>query len=166
MIYNLITYLSTIVYNVLKMYRLGILDTISFLSEMGLLPESTTKEITSLTLTSSNELPQVTIDDFIIPSSIPSSYHNDNDNTSLHTTRYSKDFIEMNLIGKGGFGVVFHARHKLDNKDYAIKKVEIYICTLLYIYLIPYSISLHTLYHISYILYMYSISISSILYNI
>ncbi|KAI9184103.1 hypothetical protein H9P43_003156 [Blastocladiella emersonii ATCC 22665] len=43
----------------------------------------------------------------------------------LHTTRYRTDFIELRRLGKGGFGSVWHVRHKLDGREYAIKKVTL-----------------------------------------
>lgn len=40
------------------------------------------------------------------------------------TSRYSTEFVEMEKIGKGGFGSVFKSRNKLDGKMYAVKKVK------------------------------------------
>lgn len=39
--------------------------------------------------------------------------------------RYAQDFEELNVLGKGGYGVVFRVRHKLDSQSYAIKKVPL-----------------------------------------
>ncbi|KAG9400327.1 hypothetical protein AC1031_010544 [Aphanomyces cochlioides] len=39
-------------------------------------------------------------------------------------SRYARDFDEMGLLGQGGFGQVFKARHKLDGICYAIKQVQ------------------------------------------
>jgi hypothetical protein len=39
--------------------------------------------------------------------------------------RYHTDFIELEKIGKGGFGTVFKAYNKLDTGVYAIKKINI-----------------------------------------
>lgn len=39
--------------------------------------------------------------------------------------RYFRDFEELSLLGKGGYGVVYRARHLLDNQSYAIKKVPL-----------------------------------------
>ncbi|ORZ38736.1 kinase-like domain-containing protein [Catenaria anguillulae PL171] len=41
----------------------------------------------------------------------------------LHTTRYRTDFDEIRRLGRGGFGSVWHVRHRLDGREYAIKKV-------------------------------------------
>ncbi|CAG2117149.1 unnamed protein product [Medioppia subpectinata] len=37
---------------------------------------------------------------------------------------YNKQFIEMSAIGSGGFGTVFKVKHRLDDKIYAVKKVQ------------------------------------------
>ncbi|CAI2176909.1 2546_t:CDS:2, partial [Funneliformis geosporum] len=42
----------------------------------------------------------------------------------LENSRYSNDFIELKLLGKGGFASVWQARNKLDGIEYAIKKVR------------------------------------------
>lgn len=38
-------------------------------------------------------------------------------------SRYTTDFVEVGFLGKGGFGSVYHVRNRLDNVDYAVKKV-------------------------------------------
>ena len=37
--------------------------------------------------------------------------------------RYTTDFIELNLLGSGGFGNVFLVKNKIDKCKYAIKKI-------------------------------------------
>lgn len=41
--------------------------------------------------------------------------------------RFSKEFEEVNVLGKGGFGKVFSARNLLDGRKYAIKRIG--LCT-------------------------------------
>eukprot|EP01133_Synstelium_polycarpum_P007983 gene7983-9378_t len=41
-----------------------------------------------------------------------------------HSSRYRTDFEEIEMIGRGGFGVVVKARNKLDGRYYAIKKIK------------------------------------------
>ncbi|KAL6713136.1 eukaryotic translation initiation factor 2-alpha kinase [Lecanora helva] len=43
---------------------------------------------------------------------------------SAISSRYVKDFAEDGRLGRGGFGEVFRARHKIDGQLYAIKKIK------------------------------------------
>lgn len=47
------------------------------------------------------------------------------DSSSMHWSRYHREFEEMNFVAGGGFGRVYRARNKLDGIEYAIKKVTI-----------------------------------------
>ena len=40
-------------------------------------------------------------------------------------SRYKKDFVELGRLGKGAFGSVFKVKQRLDESDYAIKKVRL-----------------------------------------
>lgn len=40
-------------------------------------------------------------------------------------SRYMNDFQEIGFLGKGGYGSVYHAKHKVDNQDYAVKKIPL-----------------------------------------
>jgi len=40
-------------------------------------------------------------------------------------TRYHKDFEQLQWLGKGAFGVVYCCRHRLDNRMYAIKQIDL-----------------------------------------
>ncbi len=46
-------------------------------------------------------------------------------NIPIQTMRYANDFIEVNKINSGGFGVVYKTMNKLDLMTYAIKKIPI-----------------------------------------
>ncbi|CAG2112706.1 unnamed protein product, partial [Medioppia subpectinata] len=37
---------------------------------------------------------------------------------------YKTQFIEMSAIGSGSFGTVFKVKHRLDDKIYAVKRVQ------------------------------------------
>lgn len=50
--------------------------------------------------------------------------HDDKD-VSVYNSRYLNDFIEIEKINKGGFGVVYKTQHKLDKMYYAIKKIPL-----------------------------------------
>ncbi|GAB7350704.1 hypothetical protein MBLNU459_g1261t1 [Dothideomycetes sp. NU459] len=43
----------------------------------------------------------------------------------LDSTRYTRDFEEFGILGKGGYGTVFHVKHKLDGRPYAVKKISL-----------------------------------------
>eukprot|EP00094_Tigriopus_californicus_P006481 TCALIF_06241-PA protein Name:"Similar to EIF2AK1 Eukaryotic translation initiation factor 2-alpha kinase 1 (Macaca fascicularis)" AED:0.16 eAED:0.19 QI:0/0/0/0.66/0.8/0.83/6/0/705 len=45
-----------------------------------------------------------------------------------HNSRYQNEFEELSFIAKGGFGVVFRARNKLDGCVYAVKKIVLRYC--------------------------------------
>jgi len=42
-----------------------------------------------------------------------------------YSSRYKKDFEEIELLGEGGFGCVYEVRNKLDGKRYAVKKIRL-----------------------------------------
>jgi eukaryotic translation initiation factor 2-alpha kinase 3 len=44
---------------------------------------------------------------------------------SILRSRYHDDFEEMGMLGRGGYGMVYHVRHRLDNQMYAVKKVPL-----------------------------------------
>lgn len=39
--------------------------------------------------------------------------------------RYDQDFEHVQLLGKGGYGIVFEARNKMDECHYAVKRIEL-----------------------------------------
>ena len=41
----------------------------------------------------------------------------------LDSSRYTKSFAEIGVLGKGGYGKVYHVRNILDRSEYAVKKV-------------------------------------------
>lgn len=47
----------------------------------------------------------------------------DNPKNALEWSRYYRDFAEIEKIGEGGFGDVWKSKHKLDQIDYAVKKI-------------------------------------------
>ncbi|CEP13529.1 hypothetical protein [Parasitella parasitica] len=46
-------------------------------------------------------------------------------NLNVQNSRYNNDFVEISLLGKGGFASAFRARNKLDDIDYAVKKIRL-----------------------------------------
>lgn len=43
----------------------------------------------------------------------------------FYHSRYLQDFEQLKLLGKGGFGVVFEAKHKIDQSCYAVKRISL-----------------------------------------
>lgn len=43
----------------------------------------------------------------------------------LQTDRYVREFSELAIVGKGGYGKVFKAKHKLDGSLYAVKRIPV-----------------------------------------
>ncbi|KAI8332500.1 kinase-like domain-containing protein [Chlamydoabsidia padenii] len=44
---------------------------------------------------------------------------------SIHHSRYHDDFVELGLLGRGGFAKAYRVKNKLDGIDYAVKKVAL-----------------------------------------
>jgi translation initiation factor 2-alpha kinase 1 len=44
---------------------------------------------------------------------------------SIQNSRYHNDFVEQGILGRGGFASAWRARNKLDDIDYAIKKIRL-----------------------------------------
>ncbi len=88
---------KTFVANVLRLHRLGIIESVSFLTDLGLLNASS-----SVSPINSDRIEQWEADKNIL--SLPQS---------LNVSRYARDFEEIRLLGHGGFGEVFMARNKL-----------------------------------------------------
>jgi serine/threonine protein kinase len=47
------------------------------------------------------------------------------DHPFFDSTRYGRSFQELGLLGKGGYGKVYHVKHTLDKSEYAVKKVPL-----------------------------------------
>lgn len=53
----------------------------------------------------------------------PLSLSNSVSSTSEYNSRYSSDFDSIQRLGRGGFGIVFEARNKIDDCHYAVKRI-------------------------------------------
>lgn len=49
----------------------------------------------------------------------------DNENINNFKSRYLTDFEPVDCLGKGGYGVVFEAKNKIDDCNYAIKRIAL-----------------------------------------
>ncbi|KZC04854.1 PREDICTED: eukaryotic translation initiation factor 2-alpha kinase-like [Dufourea novaeangliae] len=50
---------------------------------------------------------------------------NDKDNIDNFISRYLTDFVPVDCLGKGGYGVVFEAKNRIDDCNYAIKRIAL-----------------------------------------
>ena len=53
------------------------------------------------------------------------SMHTRARNGSVIESRYHSEFEELGTVGKGGYGIVYRVKHRLDNQAYAVKKVPL-----------------------------------------
>ncbi|KDO24538.1 PEK/PEK protein kinase [Saprolegnia parasitica CBS 223.65] len=104
---------KTFVANVLRLHRMGVLESIAFLSDLGLLASTTSPR-------KMDAIEQWDADKGGVNGGILGFPQ------SLNVSRYARDFDEVRLIGQGGFGQVYMARHKLDGICYAIKQVRFF----------------------------------------
>ncbi|CAG2111910.1 unnamed protein product, partial [Medioppia subpectinata] len=49
---------------------------------------------------------------------------NESEDKTTSDGNYKTQFIEMSATGSGGFGTVFKVKHRLDDKIYAVKRVQ------------------------------------------
>lgn len=116
---------KTFVVNVLRFYELGLINSLTFLQDLGLVPDAPqdllsidTTRINGIVDFSSNESLNISRYDRYVCSSHKHSIETQE--------RYCSEFIELQPIGYGAFGRVFMARHKLDGHLYAIKVCSSY----------------------------------------
>jgi translation initiation factor 2-alpha kinase 3 len=52
------------------------------------------------------------------------------DHPMFELSRYRREFSEVGIIGKGGYGKVYRVKHKLDGSEYAVKKITLSKCSI------------------------------------
>eukprot|EP01132_Coremiostelium_polycephalum_P003965 gene3965-4959_t len=82
---------------------------------------TTTTTTTATTTTKTTTKPNTPAANKTMTGSGSSSILDQND---FRYSRYRTDFEEIELIGKGGFGIVVKSRNKLDGRYYAVKKIK------------------------------------------
>lgn len=45
--------------------------------------------------------------------------------TELALCRLEMDYDVVAELGRGGYGLVYHVKHKLDHKEYAVKVIKL-----------------------------------------
>ena len=134
------------VLNCLRFYDLGILPNVNFLVELGMIPRIP-KPLSSTSVpfrANAGGMPESPSTNQLLAladstSAAPEKEHirrliehiereslefNDYDPMQISMSRYQRDFVEVEKLGRGGFGAVFRVRHALDGVDYAIKKIN------------------------------------------
>jgi translation initiation factor 2-alpha kinase 3 len=56
---------------------------------------------------------------------IRNNLNNDRENLNNFKSRYLTDFEPVDCLGKGGYGIVFEAKNKIDDCNYAIKRIAL-----------------------------------------
>ncbi|XP_070540926.1 eukaryotic translation initiation factor 2-alpha kinase 3-like [Ptychodera flava] len=90
-------------------------------------------DIISRKLKQNAEIQNTRNNDEITPMPSQSPADNQPANTPTNTTsdsveyksRYVEDFEQQLCLGKGGFGIVFQAKNKLDDSEYAVKRITL-----------------------------------------
>jgi len=101
---------KTFIFQCLRLYELGILDSVSFLYELGFLKHPPKEKIDVTAIRAQTEL------DF------PGSFVKNPDET-MFLGRYQREFREIGLISNGAFGQVWKAFNNMDQTEYAVKKI-------------------------------------------
>jgi len=60
-----------------------------------------------------------------IETKINDTINDDSKNMNNFKSRYLTDFEPVDCLGKGGYGVVFEAKNKIDDCNYAIKRIAL-----------------------------------------
>ncbi len=71
------------------------------------------------------KVPFATQESAISVKSSSDSLTSQSDSSGEFSSRYLADFEPVQCLGKGGFGVVFEAKNKLDELRYAVKRIRL-----------------------------------------
>jgi hypothetical protein len=107
--------------HVCRFYQIGILKSLSFLEDLGLLPrnwslQAPSQEQLNSMLVVRPRSPRFSLGKGLDGETLDSSYLAGVE--KLSNSRYEREFEELGAVGKGGFGTVFRARHRLDKMEY------------------------------------------------
>jgi len=97
------------------------------LSRLAVVPEGTSHALVAQPPRNTTvNLPQQPVPGFNVVSGIsaPTELHLSG-YPGLQVDRYMQEFSELDMVGKGGYGKVYKARHKLDGSLYAVKRIPI-----------------------------------------
>lgn len=49
----------------------------------------------------------------------------DKQNPAEFKSRFADEFECISCLGKGGYGIVFHVKNKVDDQEYAVKRIAL-----------------------------------------
>lgn len=100
---------KTFVLNVARFHELGLIDSVGFLSDLGLMH-------------STIESPRTTATTDLKPKGV--GPYDFSSHEMLMISRYQREFFELRGIGRGTFGQVVMATNQFDQTVYAVKKIR------------------------------------------
>ncbi|XP_011632658.1 eukaryotic translation initiation factor 2-alpha kinase-like isoform X2 [Pogonomyrmex barbatus] len=86
---------------------------------------SLTRILNSLTTVVKDAIPTPLIVERHVEIEKNDSTNDDGENVNNFKSRYLMDFEPVDCLGKGGYGVVFEAKNKIDDCNYAIKRIAL-----------------------------------------
>lgn len=113
--------------NVLKLHRLGLIDSVAFLREAGLLPAASLapclgSPAKGALIPAHNPRIVSMIEDAVRKHGAAFSGQHGGRGGAL--ARFQNEFEVLAQLGRGSFGSVFHVRNRLDGMDYAVKEIR------------------------------------------
>eukprot|EP00640_Fibrocapsa_japonica_P000718 CAMPEP_0113953232 /NCGR_PEP_ID=MMETSP1339-20121228/90867_1 /TAXON_ID=94617 /ORGANISM="Fibrocapsa japonica" /LENGTH=560 /DNA_ID=CAMNT_0000961953 /DNA_START=140 /DNA_END=1819 /DNA_ORIENTATION=- /assembly_acc=CAM_ASM_000762 len=110
---------KTFVLHVLKFYEAGLLDSVQFLFDWGFLRPISLPDFIPFPGAPADKNRMVAAARAQLGEDLPTG-------SSLFPSRYEAEYEEIDMVSRGAFGEVWRAQHRLDGREYAIKKVYLH----------------------------------------
>ncbi|XP_022665585.1 eukaryotic translation initiation factor 2-alpha kinase 3-like isoform X2 [Varroa destructor] len=102
----------------------SLFDSAEINAERSTVTPSTATGSTSKTVTPSDDGQTLSVESSVDSKGSESS-ESSSTVTSNYVSRYATDFVPVRCLGKGGFGIVFESRNKIDDCSYAVKRIRL-----------------------------------------